>query len=215
MNDCSFFFEMEMTPRTTAPRPVSKGERTRGEIIAAGYRLFVRQGYNATSMRQIAGEVGLSPGAAYNHFSGKESLWRAVLNEHHPFHEIVPALGQAQGETVETLVRDAAARMIEILGRRPDVINLMLVELVEFEGRHVAELFETFFPPLMEFARRLSRSRGLLRAIPLPIILRAFIGLFFSYFMTEMLIGSQLPPELREGAFDHFVDVYLRGILDQ
>jgi len=204
-----------MAPRTAAHRPVSKGERTRSEIIAAGYRLFVRQGYNATSMRQIAGEVGLSPGAAYNHFAGKESLWRAVLSEHHPFHEIVPALGQAQGETVETLVRDAAARMTEILGQRPDVITLMLVELVEFEGKHVPELFEAFFPPLMELAQRFSQARGPLRAIPLPIILRAFVGLFFSYFITEMLIGSQLPPDLRAGAFDHFVDIYLRGILDQ
>ncbi len=204
---------MEMASRSTADRPVTKGERTRSAIIEAGYRLFVRQGYNATSMRQIAGAVSLSPGAAYNHFSGKENLWRAVLNEHHPFHEIVPALQQAQGETVETLVRDAAARMIEILGRRPDVINLMFVELVEFEGKHVAELFETFFPPLMELAQRLSRARGPLRAIPLPIILRAFVGLFFSYFMTEMLIGNQLPPDLREGAFENFVDIYLHGIL--
>jgi len=43
--------------------------------------------------------------------------------------------------------------------------------------------------------------------------LRAFIGLFFSYFITEFLIGRQLPPEVKAGAFDYFVDIYLHGVL--
>ena len=50
------------------------GERTRRVIVEVGYWLFVRQGYNATSMRQIADEVGLSLGAAYNHFAGEEEV---------------------------------------------------------------------------------------------------------------------------------------------
>jgi len=197
---------------TRAPSP--RAQRTHAAIVEAGYRLFIRQGYNATSMRQIADEAGLALGAAYNHFPGKEDIFLAVLMEHHPFHEIMPALQSAHGETVEALVRDAATRMIEILGERHDVLNMMFIELVEFEGKHVAQLFALFFPPLMEFAQRLNESRGPLRSIPLPIVLRAFIGLFFSYFITEMLIGSQLPPELKTGAFNHFVDIYLHGILD-
>jgi hypothetical protein len=66
---------------------------------------------------------------------------------------------------------------------------------------------------MMEFAQRFTQASGPLRPIPLPILLRAFIGLFFSYFITEMLIGSQLPPEFKENAFDRFVDIYLNGIL--
>ena len=192
---------------------LTKGERTRAAIISAAYRLFINKGYHATSMRQIADEAGLAPGGLYNHFAGKEEIFAAMLMERHPFLEIMPALQTAKGETVEELVRDAAAQMIELLGERHDVLNLMFVELVEFEGRHVPQLFEAFFPPMMEFAQRFARASSPLRPIPLPILLRAFIGLFFSYFMTEMLIGSQLPPELKEGAFDHFVDIYLNGIL--
>jgi hypothetical protein len=43
--------------------------------------------------------------------------------------------------------------------------------------------------------------------------LRAFIGLFFSYFITDRLIGTQMPPELQANAFDNFVDIFLHGIL--
>jgi len=204
----------QSTRSESLPSDATKGERTRAAIIEAAYRLFIRQGYHATSMRQIADEAGRVPGGLYNHFSGKEDIFVAMLKERHPFLQIMPALQAAQGDTVEELVRDAATRMIEILGERHDVLNMTFVELVEFEGKHVAQLFEIFFPPLMEFAQRFNAARGPLRPIPLPIILRAFIGLFFSYFMTEMLIGSQLPPELQQGAFDHFVDIYLRGILE-
>jgi AcrR family transcriptional regulator len=192
---------------------LTKGERTRAAIISAAFELFISKGYHATSMRQIADEAGLAPGGLYNHFAGKEEIFVAMLMERHPFLEIMPALQTAKGKTVEELVRDAAAQMIEILGERHDVLNLMFVELVEFEGRHVPQLFEAFFPPMMEFAQRFTQASGPLRPIPLPILLRAFIGLFFSYFITEMLIGSQLPPEFKENAFDRFVDIYLNGIL--
>ncbi|MGH2594031.1 MAG: TetR/AcrR family transcriptional regulator, partial [Anaerolineae bacterium] len=43
-------------PKQTKNR-VTKGERTRAAIIDAGHRLFLRQGYSATSMRQIADEA--------------------------------------------------------------------------------------------------------------------------------------------------------------
>jgi AcrR family transcriptional regulator len=197
-----------------ATEPVTKGGRTRAAIIEAGYRLFVRQGYNATSMRQIADEVGLALGAAYNYFAGKEELWIAVLYERHPFNQIMPVLAAAQGDTVEALVRDAAARMIAVLEQRQDILNLVLIELTEFDGRHAPQLFEKFFPPLMTFMQRLIQASGSLRPIPPPIILRAFLGLFFSYFVTERLIGERLSLEIREGAFDHFVDMYLHGIVE-
>jgi len=192
----------------------TKGERTRAAIIDAGHRLFLRQGYSATSMRQIADEAGLALGAAYNHFRGKEDIFVAILEERHPLLQILPAMQAAQGDTVEALVRDVAARMVEILEQRPDTFNLMYTELVEFKGKHAPRLFNLFFPQVMEFAQRLSQTRGSLRPIPLPTLLRSFFGLFFSYFLTEKFIGSQLPPKLREGAFDHFVDIYLHGILE-
>ncbi len=65
----------------------------------------------------------------------------------------------------------------------------------------------------MEFVQRFQQVDGVLRPLPLPVILRSFLGLFFSYVMTNRLVGSQLPASARTGAFDHFVDIYLHGIL--
>ena len=137
-------------PKTASARnDATKGERTRTAIIDAAFDLFVRKGYHATSMRQIAEKAGLAPGGIYNHFGSKEDIFVAMLTERHPFLQVLPALQSATGDSVEELVRDAGARMLHILGELHDVLNLMFVELVEFEGRHVPQLFEIFFPPLL------------------------------------------------------------------
>jgi AcrR family transcriptional regulator len=196
-----------------AARSETKGERTRAVLIEASYQLFINRGYHGTSMRDIADEAGLALGGIYNHFATKEDIFVAMLMEHHPFLEVVPALQMARGESVEDLVRDAAQRMIAALSDKPDFLNLIFIELVEFEGKHVPQLFQLFFPPLMEFVQRFQQVQGELRPIPLPVILRSFIGLFFSYVITGLIIGSQLPASARAGAFDHFVDIYLHGIL--
>ena len=194
-------------------KPETKGERTRAALIEASYNLFLSRGYHGTSMRDIADEAGLALGGIYNHFATKEDIFVAILMERHPFSEVILALQAAQGDTIEDLVRDAAQRMIAALNDRPDFLNLIFIELVEFESKHVPQLFQVFFPPLMEFVQRFQQVPGSLRSLPLPVILRAFIGLFFSYVITDRLLGSQLPASGRVGAFDHFVDIYLHGIL--
>jgi AcrR family transcriptional regulator len=48
-------------------------------IIEAAIRLILRQGYDKTSMSDIAQEVGLSRGILYLHFENKETLFKALI----------------------------------------------------------------------------------------------------------------------------------------
>jgi AcrR family transcriptional regulator len=86
-------------------------ERTnrRDLILDATARLFVEQGYSATSVRQIAEAVGCTEAALYYHFKdGKRELLQEVLEANLPdmisvldlardatsLHELIVALGQ-------------------------------------------------------------------------------------------------------------------------
>ena len=192
---------------------VPRGERTQAEIVQAAHQLFIENGYHGTSMRQIAEGAGIAVGGIYNHFASKEEVYLAVFLAHNPYLDIVPAMMSAQGEDLESLLRDAAHRMVGALNNRLDFLNLMFIELVEFDGRHVPQLFRIFFPQVLEFARRTLQDREELRPISPPILMRAFLGLFFSYTLTEILIAKQMPPEMSSNALDHFVDIYLYGVL--
>lgn len=59
-----------------APRADPHTRRT--QILVAAHRLFSRRGFHDTSMQDIADEVGLSVGALYRYFDGKEALVRGL-----------------------------------------------------------------------------------------------------------------------------------------
>jgi len=59
-------------------RKVEKGLETRREIVAAASRLFAELGYGAVSIEAVLEATGVSRGALYHHFAGKEALFEAV-----------------------------------------------------------------------------------------------------------------------------------------
>jgi AcrR family transcriptional regulator len=192
---------------------LSKGERTHQAILQAAYVLFLEKGYAATSMREIAERTGLALGGIYNHFENKAAIFSELIIEKHPFHQVLPLLQAAPGDTVEEFVRNAARRMLDELGRRPDFIKLMFIELVEFNGHDFPEMFQTVFPQILPLIQRFQSKQEKMRPTPPYILFRAFIGLFFSYYMTEFLLAGTPAMTLQENALDHFVDIFLHGIM--
>lgn len=197
----------------TKSEALSKGERTRQVVIEAAHQLFVDQGYAATSMRQIAEKAGLALGGIYNHFPNKESIFSVVLMAYHPFHQVLPLLTKAQGETFEDFVRNAAKSMVAELGRRPDFIKLFFVELVEFEGKNMPTMFQTVFPQVLPLVKRFTDSKGELRGLHPFVLFRSFLGLFFSFYMTELLLKDTPVGLFQKGSLDDFVEIYLHGVL--
>jgi len=192
----------------------SKGETTRDIVVQAAYQLIIEQGYHGTSMRQIAQKAGIALGGIYNHFSGKEDIFKAVVFDYHPYHEFMPAMFAAEGETVEALFRNAVRNLVPILQERQDIFNLMFIEMVEFNGRHVPEIFEKIYPPLLDFIQKLGQADGRLRNLAPSNLIRAFASLMLGYMITEQLLAKQFPPDSNVSALQEFVEIYLHGILE-
>ena len=57
---------------------VERGESTRESLVSAARVLFGRDGFNSTSLDDIASSAGVTKGALYHHFDSKEDLFRAV-----------------------------------------------------------------------------------------------------------------------------------------
>ncbi len=194
--------------------PPSKGARTQQEILLAAHSLFLAKGYNGTSMRQIAQQAGITVSSIYNHFTTKEDIFIAVIEAFHPYHELLPILETSPGETKEEFLRNAARSMLEILERRPDFINLLLIEIVEFSSRHLPQLFQEIYPRVVEVMQTFFQRSGSLRPMPLQVVVRAFMGFFFSYFITNTIIRDYWIAIQDDSALDDFVDIFLYGILD-
>jgi TetR/AcrR family transcriptional regulator, transcriptional repressor of aconitase len=57
-----------------------RGER-RAHILAAARRCFVRDGFHQTSMQDLVREAGMSSGAVYRYFAGKDAMIVAIAEE--------------------------------------------------------------------------------------------------------------------------------------
>lgn len=58
-----------------------RGVRTREAAQQVALRLFTEQGYEATSLRQIADELGINKASLYYYFDGKEAIVQSLLDK--------------------------------------------------------------------------------------------------------------------------------------
>jgi len=195
---------------------LKKGEVTRLTIEDAALELYMEQGYHATSMRQVADKAGLALGGIYNHFKSKEEIFEAIIIDKHPYKKILPIiLESSEGENLEGFLKGAMDVILRELGSEPYYMKLMLIELVEFNGKHGASLLKVLAPKILPVFERLVKSRKDLRVTNPAILMRSFIGMILSYFITGMLISDSMVEKLMpKNSADTYVDIMLHGILN-
>ncbi len=199
----------------SAEEKLPRGEQTQEEIIQAAYRLFIQNGYHGTSMRQIAQETNLAVASIYNHFQSKEQIFLAVLERYHPIFEILPKLAQMDAPDVPEFVRRAAQFIAAHLDQRQDFLNLFFIELVEFRAAHIPQLLEKNTPLLTSFIQNFVAKKSNLRPFPPFVLARAFLGIFFAYYVTRFIAGNNPTLGGDTHILDDFIDIFLNGILVQ
>jgi AcrR family transcriptional regulator len=63
-----------MTSTTATTTAAMDGTSTEQRIIDVATEMFYERGYHGTTMRQIAGGVGIKAGSLYNHFPSKQDI---------------------------------------------------------------------------------------------------------------------------------------------
>ncbi|WP_214320548.1 TetR/AcrR family transcriptional regulator [Nonomuraea sediminis] len=99
------------------------GSDTKERIQAVARKLFVEQGIQNTSLRQIADKLGITKPALYYHFTSRDDLVRSIVQ---PLVEEMESFvdGQEQGDTQQLL-----ADYFDLIWRHRDVIGMMVREL--------------------------------------------------------------------------------------
>lgn len=195
---------------------LKKGETTRLTIEDAAIELFMEQGYHATSMRQIAERAGLALGGIYNHFASKDEIFEAIVVDKHPYKRILPLVIETPGETAEEFLRNAFMVTVTELGGNPVYIKLMMIEMVEFNGKHGAVMLKEIAPKVLPVFEQMLKVRQGLRISNPAMFLRSFFGMIMSYFITEMVTANSVISKLMpKDAADVYIDMYLHGVLKE
>ena len=146
-------------PRKTADER-DDGNR-RKELLTAAAKLFRRQGFDATSTRDIAAAVGMHSGSPFYHFKSKDALLYAVMEE--GMHSAIARQGVALSRAAATpatpllqMRRLVRAHFDTLLGPGNDFVPVMLYEHRSLSARQRATLaklqldYEAPWTPVLE-----------------------------------------------------------------
>lgn len=199
---------------------LTRGERTRLAILEAAQELFLENGYQGTSMRQIAERAGgIAVGGIYNHFASKEDIFRQLVEDRSPSRSMVAALEDVEGESGPELLANAWTRLSAIILEHVDFVQLIFIDIQEFDSGAMRGVVEKVLPVALRFAQRVVESGGLRTDINPFVMMRALVSLLIGYAMTERIAFSEGQPRLgiipdlsRTQWVEAFVDVYLHGV---
>jgi AcrR family transcriptional regulator len=146
-----------------ARREAPARHRARGEFPRGGTReriqsialeLFAEQGYEKTSLREIAERLGVTKAALYYHFKSKEDIVRSFVEDYRAELDSVITWGASQPPTPETRA-EILTRYAGIVTQRLAVIRFMeqnqaTMHSLMSDGGHRKKMFRDQFMSLCE-----------------------------------------------------------------
>jgi AcrR family transcriptional regulator len=164
---------------STAPEKRTQAERseaTRGALIGAARRLFAERGYAAVGTEEIVREAGVTRGALYHHFAGKQELLAAVYEQIEA--ELTKQLAATlvpDASVLETLRRGADAFLDHCL--EPEVQQIVLLDAPAVLGwEQWREIGARYGLGLIEALIKAGIESGEIREQPVKPLAHALLG---------------------------------------
>jgi AcrR family transcriptional regulator len=186
--------------RTRAAR--SQGREARDELLTAALRVFARRGYREAGVDDVDAEAGYSKGALYWHFSSKEQLLLALLDERvdAPIRESVALLESAPPD--RDMAIEATRQFARQLDRERDALLLereywsLAIRDPELRARYAerqAQLRDALATALEARARHLGTPD-----IPMPAedVARIVMSIIGGLTVDELIEPGSVRPQL-------------------
>lgn len=144
----------------------SRRERNKAEklerISRAARRLFIRRGYDATTLRDIAAQAGVGLGTLFSYARDKRDLLFLIINDDiEAMNARAFAEAPAEAPLIERLV-EIFRRFFEFFGRQPNLSRIVLKELTFYsagpQARRFREGRSAVLARLAELVRAAQRS---------------------------------------------------------
>lgn len=198
-----------MARAATATRRADSQARTRQLVLEAAERLFVADGFGATSLEDIAREAGFSKGAVYSNFAGKADLFFAIVEQQ--FDELAARLRTAVDAETDALARLAAVgtwyqeflRVESGWARSlPEVAALAAQD--EGARERFGRLLQAIEASITELTAQQQESLGIQFGLP-PEQVSALIVALVMGLAVRSLHDLESPPELFNNALARFL----------
>jgi len=193
-------------------------EENQRRIMAAALKLFTRQGFHGTNIREIAAKVGVSTGAIYTYYPSKEAIFEALVQSYraHKDNWLRQTCATLESPLSKDDLTRLAAEVRSLLYGDPEYLLLIYIDVVEFQNQHFAETFRDVpeqFRRLMGPALRKARQDSSWRGEDPAFVLASVYLHFFTYASIEKLYhGNRHLGVSDEQAAERFTNLLCRGL---
>lgn len=191
-------------------------------IEDAAKELFIKQGFHATSMRDIAKSAGVSLGNLYNYYQTKEAILESIIGKYQKtIDKKLADIFLQSDEPLEPLNLLAMGQMVkELVNNHHDFWLLMYIDVLEFQNRHFRKMFEGLTKNLRrrfnDYFEDLNIKGHLHDKIDPAVGFTAVYMQFFNYFLVEKLFGGNAHFGLDDDeAIEMLTEMFSRGIFSQ
>ena len=188
----------------------------RENILQAGLILFSKHGYLGATTKEIAREAGVAEITVFRNFTSKEKLFEEVINTYSFLPELKGLLPEIEDMPYEQALTTVAKMLLETLSSRRDLIQIMLSEIPRYPGK-IRKIYhalnDEIIRTLASYFDQMQR-KGLLINFHSEYWTRAFLGMFFSYFMSqEIKMRKKHRDDDAEKTIKEYVKLFVRGTL--
>ena len=152
--------------------PLSKGSKTKEKILKHALKLFSTKGFKATTVRDIAGSIGIKQSALYNHFKNKDEILETLIRD-------------LTSSAIVTLFDNKDASQLHKEGKSLLMSIATTFKLLSFDGQN-----EALFKLLMQEIFRNERIREIYNEYFYQENVKKLSGVFFGMMQEEMIKSS-------------------------
>lgn len=201
--------------RRKAGRP--KSEEKKKSIMQAASDLFLRDGYERTSMDSVAQEAGVSKQTVYGHFANKDSLFRWVIEQKSDSFSLHPGKLEKKGLSSKQVLQELGKSFFALV-HSPESIGVHRI-LISRGGKNnpVAKIFHEMGPKRM--LSRLSEyfqgqmDKGKMRKSDPYNAAKYFFTLVDGLQLVDHLLGvmEDFTKEEKDRYVEEAVEIFVKG----
>ncbi len=172
---------------------LSKSKKSRDLILTSAAQLFRRQGFSATTLRQIAAKAKIEAGSIYYYFDSKEAILEEILDRglRHVFDKVKAAVKQAGNASHRRRIGLAIEAHLVALLESSEFTSAniriygQLPEHLKKPHRSLRRAYASYWDQLFLGARRAGEIRADIEIVPLRIFVLGALNWTIEWFRLD------------------------------
>ena len=192
-------------------------DATRAAILDAAERVFLRHGFSAASLSDIAEEAAVTKSLIHHHFRSKQGLWEAVKERRFiPYAERQLEMMQGAPASAE-LVRTSFGAFFQYLRDNPELVRILAWVFLEGQDEEAnAPLDKRLMTAAAEKFREGQEAGTIRKDLDPRFVLFVFVGLVQHWFQDQAHFrrSFDIPDtaDLNDAYHQAALDIFLRGV---